>query len=85
MTEGEYKHDGVEDIRKIEIVAVKELKHMISEGNVENAGTLIGYLLCCMEYYDSDNYGQLPSHMASIFNYDIAIQRSLQSLNIDIS
>ena len=47
LTEGEYKHDSVEDIRKIEIVAVEELKHMISEGNVENAGTLIGYLLCC--------------------------------------
>ncbi len=47
LIEDEYKHDSVEDIRKIEIVAVEELKHMIIEGKVENAGTLIGYLLCC--------------------------------------
>ncbi|MFY9795341.1 MAG: NUDIX hydrolase, partial [Candidatus Nitrosopolaris sp.] len=47
LIEGEYKHDSVEDIRKIEIVAGEELKHMIIEGKVENAGTLIGYLLCC--------------------------------------
>ncbi|MFY9873175.1 MAG: NUDIX hydrolase [Candidatus Nitrosopolaris sp.] len=47
LIEGEYKHDSVEDIRKIEIVAVEELKHMIIEAKVENAGTLIGYLLCC--------------------------------------
>jgi hypothetical protein len=47
LIEGEYKHDSVGDIRKIEIVAVEELKHMIIEAKVENAGTLIGYLLCC--------------------------------------
>ena len=43
------KHDSVQDIRQIEIVAVDELKHMIMDGKVENAGTLIGYLLCCCQ------------------------------------
>jgi ADP-ribose pyrophosphatase len=47
LIQGAYKRDSVEDIRKVEIVGVEELKHMIIEGKVENAGTLIGYLLCC--------------------------------------
>lgn len=37
----------VEDIRKIEIVSIEELKRVIIAGNVENAGTLIAYLICC--------------------------------------
>ena len=49
MVKGEYEQerDSVEDIRKIEIVSVQELKRMIMAGKVENAGTLIAYLICC--------------------------------------
>ena len=49
MVKGEYEHDrdSVEDIRKVEIISVEELKCMIIAGKVENAGTLIAYLICC--------------------------------------
>ncbi len=49
LIKGEYEHgsDSVEDIRKVEIVSVKELEHMIKAGKVENAGTLIAYFICC--------------------------------------
>jgi ADP-ribose pyrophosphatase len=49
VVKGEYEQerDSVEDIRKIEIVSVQELKRMIMAGKVENAGTLIAYLICC--------------------------------------
>jgi ADP-ribose pyrophosphatase len=47
LIKGEYEHDSVEDIRKVEIVSVEELKHLIITGKVENAGTLIAYLICC--------------------------------------
>lgn len=40
------KHDSGEQI-KMEKVAVEELRWLIVEGKVENAGTLIAYLLCC--------------------------------------
>ena len=38
-------------IVKVEIVSVKELKQMIQKGKVENAGTLIAYLICCTEIF----------------------------------
>jgi len=40
------KHDSGEQI-KMKKVAVKELRHLIAKRKVENAGTLIAYLLCC--------------------------------------
>jgi ADP-ribose pyrophosphatase len=49
LVKGEYGHDSdsVEDIRKVELVSVKELKRLIIAGKVENAGTLIAYFICC--------------------------------------
>ena len=49
----EYEHDSnsVEDIRKVEIVSIEELQRMIKAGEVENAGTLIAYLICCTEIF----------------------------------
>lgn len=40
------KHDSGEQI-KMKKVTVRELHQLISRGKVENAGTLIAYLLCC--------------------------------------
>ena len=45
--ESEYNRDSIQDIRNVEIVSVEKLKHMIIAGKVENAGTLIAYLICC--------------------------------------
>ena len=39
-------HDSTEDIN-VEIVKVRDLAKMILEKKVENAGTLVAYLLCC--------------------------------------
>jgi ADP-ribose pyrophosphatase len=49
LVKGEYEHDSdsIEDIRNVEIVTIEKLKHMIIAGKVENAGTLIAYLICC--------------------------------------
>jgi ADP-ribose pyrophosphatase len=51
LVKGEYERDrdSIEDIRNVEIVSVQELKRMIIAGKVENAGTLIVYLICCTE------------------------------------
>lgn len=46
LKNGKTNHDGTEDIR-VEIVGVGKLASMISRRKVENAGTLIAYLLCC--------------------------------------
>lgn len=46
LTAGKMKHEGGEDIR-VEILTVEQLRQMIARGEVENAGTLISYLLCC--------------------------------------
>src|ERR1044072_6777346 len=46
LSDGKTRHDGTEDI-EMEIVAVRNLRKMIQEQEVENAGTLIAYLLCC--------------------------------------
>ncbi len=53
LVKDEYGHDSdsVEDIRKVEIVSVEELQRMIKAGKVENAGTLIAYLICCTEIF----------------------------------
>lgn len=46
LSEGDTKHDSTEDIR-VETVSVSSLGRMIRAQKVENAGTLIAYLLCC--------------------------------------
>jgi ADP-ribose pyrophosphatase len=44
---GILRHESTEDIR-IEKVKVKELAQMIADKKIENAGTLIAYLVCCI-------------------------------------
>src|ERR687890_329268 len=44
---GRLRHESTEDI-KIEKVKVKELAQMITDREIENAGTLIAYLICCI-------------------------------------
>jgi len=53
LVKGEYERDrdSIEDIRNIEIMSIEELKRMIIAGRVENAGTLIAYLICCTEIF----------------------------------
>jgi ADP-ribose pyrophosphatase len=43
---GRLRHESTEDI-KVEKVKVKELAQMITNKKIENAGTLIAYLICC--------------------------------------
>jgi ADP-ribose pyrophosphatase len=45
---GSLRHESTEDI-KVEKVKVKELAQMITDKKIENAGTLIAYLICCTE------------------------------------
>jgi ADP-ribose diphosphatase len=40
------RHDGGEQI-SMKKVTVKQLRQLVAKGKVENAGTLIAYLLCC--------------------------------------
>jgi hypothetical protein len=44
---GRLRHESTEDI-KIEKVKVKKLAQMIADKKIENAGTLIAYLICCV-------------------------------------
>jgi ADP-ribose pyrophosphatase len=46
LADGMTDHDSTEDIR-VQVVKVKDLERMIAEQKVDNAGTLIAYLLCC--------------------------------------
>lgn len=46
LADGKTYHEGTEDI-SVKIVKVEDLTKMITEKKVENAGTLIAYLLCC--------------------------------------
>lgn len=46
LAKGNTNHDSTEDI-SVKKVAVGDLRRMIASGKVENAGTLIAYLLCC--------------------------------------
>jgi ADP-ribose pyrophosphatase len=46
LANGVTDHDSTEDI-DVEVVNIKELESMIAEKRVQNAGTLIAYLLCC--------------------------------------
>jgi ADP-ribose pyrophosphatase len=43
---GATKHDTGEQI-SLERVTVEQLRQLVAKGKVENAGTLIAYLLCC--------------------------------------
>jgi ADP-ribose pyrophosphatase len=44
---GSLRHESTEDI-KVEKIKVKELTQMITDKKIENAGTLIAYLICCI-------------------------------------
>lgn len=46
LSDGKTNHDSTEDIN-VEIEKVSDLEKMIVDKKVENAGTLIAYLLCC--------------------------------------
>lgn len=46
LAEGKTNHDSTEDIR-VKIVKVKDLAKMIAGKKIENAGTLVAYLICC--------------------------------------
>lgn len=46
LADGVTDHDNTEDIR-VEVVKVRDLERMIAERKVDNAGTLVAYLLCC--------------------------------------
>ena len=52
LIENKSNHDSTEEILTIESVAVKELKDMIKEKKIENAGTLLAYLICCTGIYE---------------------------------
>jgi ADP-ribose pyrophosphatase len=47
LLKGESRHDTMEDIRTIEIVSIKKLQEMVRDRKIDNAGTLIAYLICC--------------------------------------
>jgi ADP-ribose pyrophosphatase len=46
LVEGKINREGTE-MMDTEIVSIDRLQQLIVEGKVENAGTLISYLLCC--------------------------------------
>lgn len=46
LSRGGTDHDSTEDIH-VEIISVRELRDMIIQKKVENAGTLVSFLLCC--------------------------------------
>jgi len=48
LTQGNTKHDGGEDI-DIEILTTGALRERIIQKEVESAGTLISYMLCCTD------------------------------------
>ncbi|MGB8085149.1 MAG: NUDIX hydrolase [Nitrososphaeraceae archaeon] len=48
LTKERPKHEPTEEITDIEAIAVSQLKDLIKEKKVENAGTLIAYLICCV-------------------------------------
>jgi ADP-ribose pyrophosphatase len=47
LVEDKSNHDGTEDITRLEIVSVEQLKHLIKVRKIESTGTLIAYLVCC--------------------------------------
>ena len=47
LVPGETMYDSTEEI-EVEIVKIARLEKMIRRQEVENAGTLVAYLLCCM-------------------------------------
>jgi ADP-ribose pyrophosphatase len=46
LEDGVTDHDSTEDI-SVKVVKIRDLERMIAERKVENAGTLVAYLLCC--------------------------------------
>jgi hypothetical protein len=47
LVQDKSNHDGTEDIARIKIVSIEQLKCLIIVRKVESAGTLIAYLACC--------------------------------------
>ena len=41
------RYESTEVITDIEIITIRQLKNLIEEKKVDNAGTLIAYLICC--------------------------------------
>jgi ADP-ribose pyrophosphatase len=41
------RHESTEVITDIEIITIRQLKTLIGEKKIDNAGTLIAYLICC--------------------------------------
>ena len=48
LTKGKPRYETTEVITDIETLTVCQLKDLIKEKKVENAGTLIAYLICCI-------------------------------------
>ncbi len=46
LADGTTNHDSTEDI-SVKVVKLRDLERMIAGQKVENAGTLVAYLLCC--------------------------------------
>ncbi|MGH9951719.1 MAG: hypothetical protein ACRD5J_08850, partial [Nitrososphaeraceae archaeon] len=47
LTKDKPRYESTEVITDIEIKSIRQLKNLIKEKKVENAGTLIAYLICC--------------------------------------
>lgn len=47
LTKDKPRYESTEVITNIEIKTIRQLKNLIKEKKVENAGTLIAYLICC--------------------------------------
>jgi|SRR6187200_298584 ADP-ribose pyrophosphatase len=47
LIEDKSNYDGTEDIVRLEIVSIGKLENMIKKRRIQNAGTLIAYLICC--------------------------------------
>lgn len=49
LTNDKPRYEATEVITDIETISVSQLKDLIKEKKVENAGTLIAYLICCSQ------------------------------------
>jgi NUDIX domain len=74
LVEDKSNHDGAEDITRVEIVSVEQLKHLIKLRKIESAGTLIAYLVCC---------AGIIIWPESKFNFDLETKGEQGQLNIN--
>ncbi len=47
LIEGKPRHDRTEDIRNIERMSIDKLAELVREKQIESAGTLIAFFICC--------------------------------------